>query len=121
MNVDAIFDKVGQFSVRFRWLMALAWIAGAVAARAFLPSLASVTQNDNAKFLPASAPVEHAIKLAAPFGMTGLVDTTVIAARSGAHITPADIAALTRLRHVLSGLPTVAKVGGFTVSADSQA
>ena len=50
-----------------------------------LPSLNSVTQNNNTKFLPASAPSEHAAQLAAPFGTASLQPIPVIAARpSGA-------------------------------------
>jgi RND superfamily putative drug exporter len=121
MHVDAIFAAIGRFSVRFRWLMALVWIAGVIAAGALLPSLNSVTQNDNTKFLPASAPVEHAIALAAPFGNSGLVGTTVIAARSTGHLTSADIAALAALEHSLRRVATVSKVSDFTVSGDGQA
>jgi uncharacterized membrane protein YdfJ with MMPL/SSD domain len=31
MNVDTIFGSLGSFSVRFRWLMTLAWILAAMA------------------------------------------------------------------------------------------
>src|SRR5215472_1833827 len=121
MHVDTIFAAIGRFSVRFRWLMALVWMAGAVAAGALLPSLSSVTQNDNTKFLPPSAPTEHAIALAAPFGNTGLVPTTVIAARSGAHLASADVSAIATLRHNILQVAGVHKVTGLTVSADGQA
>ena len=60
MHIDAIFGAIGRFAVRFRWLMLLVWIAAAIAAATQLPSLSSVTQNNNTKFLPASAPSEHA-------------------------------------------------------------
>jgi RND superfamily putative drug exporter len=121
MNVDALFAAIGRFSVRFRWPMLLVWVAGAVAAAALLPSLSSVTQNDNTKFLPASAPVEHALKLAAPFGINGQVGTTVIAARTGARLTHADLTALTGLRHRMRRLPTVTKVTDLSLSSDGQA
>ena len=60
MHIDPIFAAVGRFSVRFRWLVVLAWVAGAIAAVTQLPSLSSVAQGNNIKFLPASAPSEHA-------------------------------------------------------------
>ena len=56
------------------------WIVGAIAAVTQLPSLSSVTQSNNAKFLPASAPSQHAIDLAAPFGNSNLLPIPVIAA-----------------------------------------
>jgi putative drug exporter of the RND superfamily len=121
MNVDVLFAALGRFGVRFRWPMLVAWVTGAVAATALLPSLSSVTQNDNTKFLPASAPVEHAIKLAAPFGVNSQMGTTVIAARTGARLTPADFTALTALRHSVRRLATVTKVTDLSVSSDGQA
>ena len=56
MHIDTIFRAIGSFAVRFRWLVLLAWVVGAIAAVSALPSLNSVTQNNNTKFLPASAP-----------------------------------------------------------------
>ena len=54
--VGSFFAVIGRLSVRFRWVIVLAWVAGAVAAMALLPSLSSVTQSDNTSFLPAGAP-----------------------------------------------------------------
>ena len=69
MHIDnRVFRGIGSFSVRFRWFIIAAWVIAAVAVPQFLPSLASVTQGNNANFLPASAPSEHAAKLAKPFG-----------------------------------------------------
>src|ERR1022692_4409518 len=87
VHIDAVFRAIGSFAVRFRWLVVLAWVAGAIAAVSLLPSLSSVTQNNNTKFLPASAPSEHAAELATPFGTSSLVPITVVAARSGSPLT----------------------------------
>ena len=73
MHIDTIFRAIGSFCVRFRWLVLAIWVAGAIAAATLLPALSSVTQSNNAKFLPASAPSEHAATLAAPFGTANLV------------------------------------------------
>ena len=110
MNVDAIFDALGRFSLRFRWYMLLAWVVGAAAAVAFLPSLSSVTQNDNTKFLPASAPFEKAAKLAAPFGTSNQLPVPLLAARQTGPLTPADGAALAALQRKLTSDPTVVRV-----------
>jgi len=40
---------------------------GAIAASRFLPSLSTVSQSNNAVFLPAGAPSQHAAALADPF------------------------------------------------------
>jgi RND superfamily putative drug exporter len=121
MRVDEIFGAIGRFAVRFRWLVVLIWIAGAIAAVSQLPSLASVTQNDNSKFLPASAPSEHAVKLAAPFGTASLQPIPVLAARSGSPLTPADVTALTALQRRLRSVSGVSKVLDAGRSADGQA
>jgi RND superfamily putative drug exporter len=121
MHIDAIFGGIGRFAVRFRWLILLAWIAAAIAAATQLPSLASVTQNNNTKFLPASAPSEHAAALAAPFGTNNLFGIPVVAARSGAPLTPADTAALTALSGQLTKVSGVVRMQDLGQSPDGRA
>ncbi len=121
MRIDTIFRAIGTICVRFRWFVLLVWVAGAVAAVTLLPSLASVTQGNNAKFLPASAPSEHAAVLAAPFGTAGLLPIPVVAARSGAPLTPADVSALTSLRAELAKVASVGKVIDLGRSRDGRA
>ncbi len=116
MNVDAIFGSIGRFSVRFRWLMTLVWIVGAFAAVAYLPSLSSVTQNDNTKFLPASSPVEKATALAAPFGTQNLVPIPVVIARANGTLTSADSAAISRLQTDLKDVNGIKRVIDLGVS-----
>jgi len=64
----------------FRWFIVVAWLVAAGLVPHFLPSLASVTQGNNANFLPASAPSEHAAKLATPFGTSNVTPVLVLAA-----------------------------------------
>jgi len=110
MNVDAIFGALGRFSVRFRWSVLLAWVVGAVAAAALLPSLSSVTQNDNTKFLPAGAPFEKAAKLATPFGTSNLIPVPLVASRQTGPLTAADTTALAALHRKLIADPAVVRV-----------
>jgi RND superfamily putative drug exporter len=121
MHIDAIFGAVGRWAVRLRWVVLLAWIVAAVAAATQLPSLNSVTQSNNAKFLPASAPSQHAIDLAAPFGDAGLLPIPVIAATSSGPLTPADVTALNGLQHGLAAVPNVRLVKDVGRSASGQA
>jgi len=95
-------------------------VAG-VAVPKFLPSLASVTQGNNANFLPASAPSQHAATLAAPFGATNLTPVPVVAAVSQGQLTAADQSWLTTLRQDLKSVPTVVRVTDLGRSADGQA
>jgi putative drug exporter of the RND superfamily len=118
---DSVFTAIGSFTVRFRWLVLVVWVVGALAAYTLLPSLASVTQASNAKFLPASAPSAHAAVLAAPFGTAYLTSVPVVAARSGAPLTPADVTALAALQSRLRAVSRVSTVQDLGRSADGQA
>jgi len=121
VHIDAIFKTIGYLAVRFRWLVLLIWVFGAFAAATQLPSLNSVTQNDNSKFLPASAPSEHAAQLAAPFGTASLVPIPVVAARPAAPLTSADVTALAALPARLKTVSGIAKVLDAGRSPDGHA
>ena len=121
MRVHAIFGGIGSFAVKFRWLVILVWVVAAVGVPRALPSLSSVTQGNNANFLPASAPSEHALQLAGPLGASTLTPVPVVAASAQGPLTPADQAWLVRLQHDLGQVPTVAKVRDLGPSPDGQA
>jgi RND superfamily putative drug exporter len=122
MHIDAVYGAIGRFVVRFRWIVVVVWVVGAFAAAHFLPSLASVTQSDNTKFLPSSAPSMHAATLAQPFGTTNLQPITVVAATSnGTPLTPADTTALTQLSSQFLHVNNIASVRDLGVSPNGQA
>jgi putative drug exporter of the RND superfamily len=121
MRIDATFGAIGRFVVRLRWLVVLVWIVGAIAAATQLPSLANVSQPNNTKFLPASAPSERAAVLAEPFGTAGLQPIPVVAARTATPLTPADEAAMASLQGRLTSVSGVAKVLDLGVSPDGHA
>jgi RND superfamily putative drug exporter len=121
VSIDGIFGAVGSFAVKFRWFILVAWIVAAGAVPHFLPSLASVTQGNNANFLPASAPSQHATDLAKPFGLGTLTPVPVIAAVSQGKLTTADVSWLGTLEKDLKGTSTVVKVSDLGQSADGQA
>jgi RND superfamily putative drug exporter len=121
VHIDTIFRAIGSLAVKFRWLVLVAWVAGAILAGLLLPSLNSVTQNNNTKFLPSSAPSEHAAELAAPFGTASLVPIPVIAAQPSAPLSQADISAIAALPARLKTVTGVAKVQDAGVSADGHA
>jgi putative drug exporter of the RND superfamily len=121
VHIDAIFKTIGTVVVRFRWVVLLIWVVGAVAAASLLPSLNNVTQNNNSKFLPASAPSEHAAQLAAPFGTAALQPIPVIAARTTGPLTAADTTALTGLPARFKTVAGVSKVLDAGRSPDGHA
>ena len=119
--VGTFFAAVGRLSVRYRWAIVAAWVAGTVAAMALLPSLSSVTQSDNTSFLPASAPSEQAAQLASPLQGASLTAVTVVAAASAGPLTSADQLAIGRLSGALSRVAKVVSVRDAGQSADGQA
>jgi RND superfamily putative drug exporter len=121
MHIDAIYGAIGRFVVRFRWIAVAVWIVGAFLAASLLPSLNSVTQGNNTKFLPSSAPSMHAAALAAPFGTANLQPLPVVAATTGGSLTATDTAALATLPGKLSKVPLVASVHDLGTSPDGQA
>ena len=91
VHADDIFRAIGQFAVKFRWVVLIVWIVAAAAIPRALPSLASVTQGNNSAFLPASAPSEHATNLAAPLGISlSITPVPIVAAVSTGSLTTAD-------------------------------
>jgi len=117
VHADDIFRAIGRFSVKYRWVVLIAWLAAAFAIPSQLPSLASVTQGNNSAFLPASAPSQQAANLAAPFGGPNLVPVPVVAAISSGTLTSADQAWISTLQTDLGTVPTVVKVHDLGVSA----
>ena len=76
-----LFAALGRFAVRFRWAVVAAWVAAAVLATLFLPSLDSVTSDSSAGDLPAASPAAHAARLAAPFESANQTPVPVLVAR----------------------------------------
>jgi RND superfamily putative drug exporter len=121
VRIHAAFRGIGSFAVRFRWFVLVAWVIAAVAVPRALPSLSSVTQGNNANFLPASAPSEHALKLAGPLGGSTLTPVPVVAASTQGTLTAAEQAWLQKLQQDLGKVPTVVKVRDLGHSPDGQA
>jgi len=121
VRIHAAFRGIGSFAVRFRWFVLVAWVIAAVAVPRALPSLSSVTQGNNANFLPASAPSEHALNLAAPLGGSTLTPVPVVAASTQGTLTPAEQAWLQKLQQDLGKVPTVVKIRDLGHSPDGQA
>ena len=118
-----IFGAIGKFSVKFRWLVVLAWLAGTIAAVHSLPSLSSVTQSDNSSFLPANAPSQKAIDLVGAIGKTGNAPTVpvVVATNNAGGFSAADQHYIDQLQSSLSHTTGVSRVRNDGQSQDGQA
>jgi RND superfamily putative drug exporter len=116
-----IFEAIGRFSVKFRWLVVLVWILGTVFVVHNFPSLSSVTQSDNSAFLPNSSPTEKAIKLATVFGSTNDTPVTIVVARAGSPLTTDDQQAIAMISTAVGKVSGVKKVENRGISADQEA
>ena len=120
--MNAFFDGLGRFTVKFRWLIVVVWLVGTFASVHYLPSLASQVNNDNSAFLPPSAPSTIAGNLAEPLiGKSTLVPVIIVAVRNDGTITPADAQALVRLAAAAKKVTNVARVQYVGTSKDGHA
>ena len=114
------FTSLGRFSVRFRFLVVLAWIVVTVLAVRTLPSLGDVAKDTTSGFLPATSPSMQAATMAAPFQDASLAPATLVVARDGG-LTAADNAAIDRIETGIRSIERVRAVVDLGVSRDGQA
>jgi RND superfamily putative drug exporter len=118
--MSSFFVALGRFSVRFRFVIVLAWIAVTVLSVRYLPALADVAKDTTSGFLPSDAPSMQAAALAAPFQNGALATATLVVARDGG-LTTADNAAMDALEAKVKTLDRVTAVIDLGVSADGAA
>src|ERR1035437_1105670 len=118
--MNRIFALIGVASVRFRFLIVIAWIAVTIVAVRTLPTLSSVTKNTTSGFLPANVPSIQASNMASPFLDVNLGTATFVAVRDGG-LTPADNAAIDSLEAKIKGIDTVKVVVDLGISGDGAA
>jgi RND superfamily putative drug exporter len=114
------FTSLGRFSVRFRFLIVVAWFAVTFLAVRFLPSLADVAKDTTSGFLPANSPSMQAAAMAAPFQDISLAPATLVVARDGG-LTAADNAAVDELESRIRGVDRVKAVIDLGLSRDGVA
>ncbi|MGC1176784.1 MAG: MMPL family transporter [Candidatus Saccharimonadales bacterium] len=117
-----MFEKIGRFSVRFRWFIIVAWIVAVPLLTAHLPNINDVTKNNNSDFLPKNSPTDTAAKLETKFQSKDTASNAIIiAARDGQPLTAADTAALRQVEASVRRVTGVSEVKDQGVSADGQA
>jgi RND superfamily putative drug exporter len=115
------FTSLGRLTVRFRWLVVVAWAVVTVALVIGLPSISSVEKSSDAQFLPASEPSVQASILAAPFQPHDSSQATIVAATTSSALTTADQAAFDRVLDAAASVPRVTAVEDQGVSSDGRA
>src|SRR5258706_6538510 len=116
-----VFQLIAKFSVRFRWPVVAACAIGVPLAIYTLPSVASVTKNDNSAFLPGNSASQEAGKLAEPLqGGANLTASTMVVSRESGPLTAADNAAVTRAEDKIRALAGVHSIREQGVSKDGK-
>jgi len=118
-----MFEKIARFSVRFRWLIIVFWIAAVPVLTHSLLNINNVSSNDNSSFLPKNSPTTVATNLESSFqGKKTLIDSSIIVAvRNSGPLTAADNAAINRIEAAVKHVPDVSLVQDQGASADGQA
>ncbi len=111
------FAALGRLTVRFRYLIVVAWLVATVLSIRLLPNLSSVTNNNNNSFLPANSASVRAAQLAGPFQQGSLPTATLVVA-AARSLTAADQAAINRAETAVRRVPHVVRVRDLGVSAD---
>ena len=118
--MNRIFALIGAASVRFRYLIVLAWIVITVVTVRSLPTLGSVAKNTTSGFLPANVASIKASNMASPFVDVNLATANLVAVRDGG-LTAADNAAIDGLETTIKGIDTVKVVADLGISGDGAA
>ena len=118
--MNRVFALIGVASVRFRFVIVVAWIAITILAIQTLPTLGSVAKNTTSGFLPSNVASIKASNMAAPFIDVNLGTATLVAVRD-TGLTPADNAAIDALETKIKGVDTVKVVVDLGISGDGKA
>jgi RND superfamily putative drug exporter len=118
--MNRIFGLLGRASVRYRYLIVVAWVVITILAVRSLPTLASVTKNTTSGFLPGNVPSVQAANMAAPFQDVSLGTANLVAVRDGG-LTAADNAAIDAMEAKIKGINTVKVVVDLGISRDGAA
>jgi RND superfamily putative drug exporter len=116
-----VFTAIGSFSVRFRWPIVIGWVLITIVSVKVFPGLSDVAKDSQSSFLPANSPSVQAETLAQPFQDSQHGTATLVAARQGSTLTPADIEGITAIEARLRTLPGVLRVQDFGLSPDRHA
>lgn len=122
MSMSKVFEAIARFSVKFRWLIIIFWIAMVPILTANLPSINDVTKNDNSDFLPKNSPTIKATELESNFQPKDTAGTlTVIAVSADGPLTPQDDTAIDQAMAGVAKVDGINSVKSLGVSADGKA
>jgi RND superfamily putative drug exporter len=115
-----LFAAIGRFSIKYRWFVLVFWVVLAGFIVGNLPSLSSVTQNNNENFLPANSPTEKALKLEDAFQPSSVVSIPLVIS-SNQPLTSTDQNLVSQIQTKVSKVSDVSKVVNRGESSDNEA
>ncbi|MGA7989023.1 MAG: MMPL family transporter [Candidatus Dormiibacterota bacterium] len=116
-----VFSSIGNFSVRFRWPIVIAWVVITVFSVKVFPGLSDVAKDSQSSFLPANSPSVQAENLAQPFQDSQHGIATLVVARQSGALTAADTQQIATEEATIRALPGVLRVQDFGLSPDKHA
>src|SRR5947209_6704516 len=117
-----MFQAIGRFAVRFRWLVLVAWIVAIPLLTANLPNINDVSKNNNSDFLPKNSPSVEAVNLESNFQKKDTAGTSVIvASRESGTLTKADNLAIDRVIAKVKRVHGISELHDKGISADGHA
>lgn len=121
-SISRLFTAIGRFSVKFRWLIILAWIAAIPLLTSNLPTMNEVSKNDNSIFLPKDSQTQQATSLESAFQSKDTAGRMeMVAYKSDGSITAADLTAVDKITAKIQKVTGVTGVRQLGVSADGRA
>src|SRR6185312_6936090 len=119
--MERFFETIGRFSVRYKYIVAVAWIVFTIFAVKVFPPLSSVTKDQNSGFLPSNSPSMQAANLAAAFQNQNYIESDIVASRANGPLSAADLSTVDRLAVKVKSLAHVKVVRDDGISKDGQA
>lgn len=117
-----MFRAIAKFSVRFRWLIIVFWIAAVPILSSTLPKLNDVSKNDNSLFLPKNSQTKKAADLEGSFQSKKTSTRSVlVASRDNGPLTETDNAAVEKTIAKIQQVKGVSEVQDVGLSTDGQA
>ena len=117
-----MFEGIARFSVRFRWLIIIVWIAAVPFLSANFPNINDVTKNNTSDFLPKNSPTDTASKLEGAFQRKDTAtNSVVVVGRDSGKLSSTDQSALAGMLTRVSKVKEVTEVRDLGASADGAA
>ncbi len=117
-----MFEKIARFSVRWRWLIIVFWIAAIPLTAHYFPKIGDVEKNNVSDFLPAKVDSSKAAKLEKAFERKDTATSTdLVVYRDSGKLGATDSTAASQIVSNIRKVSDVTEVRDLGVSADGQA